>query len=185
VRTIVDGIRGVVYRRLRSGEQAQLPGLVDEPIEWGLCYGEPDGDVVRRSVRAAAIPTAHSLEASGENGLDWEEPPDTRRSRAELTQRERIIRAASRVVVEHGYEALSIPAISRTAGVSNQTFYEHFGNKRDAFLAAFEVLSAEALAAGTTAFEAVGDRPEAIGAGLRAALEYTAGESSIRTSGVL
>src|SRR5207342_2822393 len=112
-------------------------------------------------------PPADGDEEGGGEKPDWSEPPDSARSRATLTQRERIVRAAARVVVEKGYEALSIPAISSTAGTSNQTFYEHFRNKRETFIAAFEILSGELLTEAVAAFTAAGDRPEAIGAGVR------------------
>jgi AcrR family transcriptional regulator len=75
-------------------------------------------------------------------------------------------------VVERGYETLSIPAISAAAGTSNQTFYENFSNKRDAFLGAFEILAGDALRCTTAAFEAESEWPEAVGAGMRAMLEY-------------
>jgi AcrR family transcriptional regulator len=174
---IVSGIRGVAYRRLRAGQGHELPGLVEELVDWALRYQEPDSETVRRAIAAAARPAgAAALPSEGEDGtpLAWEEPPDSARSRALLTQRERIVRGAAAVVVKSGYQALSIPAISGAAGVSNQTFYEHFANKRDAFLAAFEILAAEALGAAVAAFEREEDRPEAIGAGLRALLEHIA-----------
>jgi AcrR family transcriptional regulator len=104
----------------------------------------------------------------------WDEPPDSRRSRQRLTQRERIVRATARVAVAGGFEALSIPAISGAAGVSNQTFYEHFGGKRDAFLAAFDELGEEALALSVSAFVAQSDPVQGVGAGLRALLEHIA-----------
>ena len=56
----------------------------------------------------------------------WDERPDSIANRLTLSQRERIVRAAAMVVAEKGYEKLSIPAIASGAGVSNQTFYEHF-----------------------------------------------------------
>ncbi|HSS43063.1 MAG TPA: TetR/AcrR family transcriptional regulator [Solirubrobacterales bacterium] len=181
VRAIVGGVRGVVYRRLRAGHQADLPGLVPELVDWALRYQEPDSEAVARACAAAAEP-APLVQATGdEEGGEaekpgWSEPPDSPRSRAELSQRERIVRAAARVVVEKGYEALSIPTISATAGTSNQTFYEHFRNKRDAFIAAFEILSGQVLAASAAAFATAGDRPEAIGVGLRAMLENIAAD---------
>jgi AcrR family transcriptional regulator len=174
---IVAGIRGVAYRRLRAGRGRELPGLVEELVDWALRYQEPDNEAVRRAVAAAAKPAAPAAPPplqDGESRLGWEEPPDSRRSRAQLTQRERIVRGAAAVVVKSGYQALSIPAISAAAGTSNQTFYEHFANKRDAFLAAFEVLVAEAMAPAAAAFKREGNRPEAIGAGLRALLEHVA-----------
>jgi AcrR family transcriptional regulator len=85
-----------------------------------------------------------------------------------------MVRAAARLVVEHGYDALSIPAISAAAGVSNQTFYEHFESKRDTFLAAFELLAGEAYAATAQAMETAAEGPEAVGVGVRAMLEHVA-----------
>ena len=85
------------------------------------------------------------------------------------------MRAAARVVIDRGYQALSIPAISAVAGVSNQTFYEHFQSKRDPFLAAFREITDEVLQIAGGAFFAESDRPAAIGAGTRALLDYLAG----------
>ena len=176
VRAIVAGIRGVVYRRLREGRREELPGLVDELAGWALSFEQPESEVAAAAAAAGAAPAPQppAIEESDDRP-GWEEPPDSPTSRTRLTQRERMVRAAARVVVENGYPALSIPAISAAAGVSNQTFYEHFASKRDAFLAAFEILGAEALKATAAAFAAAGDRPEAIGIGLRAMLEHIAG----------
>jgi AcrR family transcriptional regulator len=174
VRAIVAGIRGVAYRRLRAGRAEELPDLVEELVDWALRYQEPDSEATLRAIAAAAEPAA-AMPERGDGKPGWEEPPDSPLSRTTLTQRERILRAAARVVVKDGYPALSIPAISGAAGISNQTFYEHFASKRDAFLAAFEVVAGEGFAATAAAFVAAGNRPEAIGAGLRALLEYMAG----------
>jgi len=174
VRAVVAGIRGVVYRRLRTDEAARLPELVDELVEWALSYQREPSEPVRRALAAACRRTEDSETQGAAGELSWEEPPDSQRSRRVLTQRQRIVRGAARVVVERGYDALSIPAISGAAGVSNQTFYEHFQNKRDAFLAAFQETSDEVLRAAGAAFFAEGDRPEAIGAGVRALLAFNA-----------
>jgi AcrR family transcriptional regulator len=176
VRAIVAGIRGVAYRRVRAGHPEELPELAEVLVDWALSYQRPESEAVARAAGAAAAPSAVELESAEEDEKpDWEEPPDSRLSRATLTQRERIVRGAARVVVERGYEALSIPAISAAAGTSNQTFYEHFTSKREAFLGAFEIVAAEALTFAVAAFEAAPDGPEAIGAGLRALSEYIAG----------
>jgi AcrR family transcriptional regulator len=175
---IVAGIRGVAYQHLRQGKREELPGVVEELVDWALRYQEPDSEATQRGVAKAAAKSEAEGKVEGESedsaSADWNEPPDTPRSRAALTQRERIVRAAAQVVVERGYEALSIPAISAAAGTSNQTFYEHFANKRDALLAAFEILGAEALGKAASAFEREDDYAEAIGAALRALLEHIA-----------
>jgi AcrR family transcriptional regulator len=175
IRAIVNGLSGIVYRRLRSGQADQLPEMVEMLVDWSLTYQQPDNEAVKRAVAVAAQPRPASDAAAGEDEKpDWDEPPDSALSRNTLSQRERIVRAAARVVVERGYEALSIPAISAAAGTSNQTFYEHFASKREAFLEAFEILAGEALATALAAFRASGDDPGAIGAGLRALTEHIA-----------
>ncbi len=176
VRAIVAGIRGVAYQHLREGRGDELPATVDKLIDWILCYQREESDQVRRAAEAASVPYVAPVAAEpDEKALPgWDEPPDGERSRALLSQRTRIVRGAARVVVEHGYERLSIPAISGAAGVSNQTFYEHFASKQDAFLAAFEILAAEALETTTTAYRGAGDRIEATGIAIRALLQYIA-----------
>jgi len=175
VRAIVTGIRGVVYRCLRAGEAEQLPSLVEELIEWVLSYQQEPGEMVRRALASAA--QGGPGDEAGRSLVDppWQEPPDSALSRRALSQRDRIVRGAARVVVEGGYDSLSIPAISAAAGVSNQTFYEHFQSKRDALLAAFRVMAEDSLRVAGSAFAAHGDEPEAVGAGARALLDYIAG----------
>jgi AcrR family transcriptional regulator len=178
VRGIVAGIRGVVYRKLRAGEAEELPSMVEPLVDWALSYQRRPRPAQARAIAAAASPPRGGARGQAlENGpgtLPWEEPADSPRSRAELSQRERMVRAAAQVVVARGYEALSIPAISAAAGTSNQTFYEHFRSKRDAFLAAFEAVAADALQVAGGAFAGEAGRPEAVGVGVQALLAYFA-----------
>jgi AcrR family transcriptional regulator len=183
VRAIVAGIRAVAYRQLRAGQPEQLPGLVEPLVDWALGYQREPDDAARRAMEAASRPIAMenmqglaevvTAEEEGEK-LSWEEPPNSPRSRKLLDQRPRIIRATARVVGEHGYGSLTVPMISTAAGISNQTFYEYFKTKRDALLAVFEIVAAEVIQVVSRAVLAEGDRPEAIGAGVRAMTEYFA-----------
>lgn len=43
-------------------------------------------------------------------------------------RREQLLDAALRVIVQHGYEGVSIEAIARTAGVTRPVIYDHFAN---------------------------------------------------------
>lgn len=52
-------------------------------------------------------------------------------------QRERLFEAAAYVFVESGYADASAESISRAAGMSKATFYEHFANKEECILALF------------------------------------------------
>lgn len=53
-------------------------------------------------------------------------------------QRERLLRAAAVEFARHGYTGTSSESISRRAGMSKATFYEHFANKEDCMLALFD-----------------------------------------------
>ncbi len=60
------------------------------------------------------------------------------RSFVAANQRERILSAVACASAELGYAEMSVEAIIAMAGVSRRTFYEHFKNKEDAFLAAYD-----------------------------------------------
>jgi AcrR family transcriptional regulator len=53
-------------------------------------------------------------------------------------QRERILLATAELVAERGYQKTTIELIAKTAKVALVTFYEHFANKEECFLAAFD-----------------------------------------------
>jgi AcrR family transcriptional regulator len=59
-------------------------------------------------------------------------------------QRERLIVAMLNAAAELGYLETNVQDVIERAGVSRPTFYEHFSNKEDCFLAAFDT-SAERL----------------------------------------
>jgi AcrR family transcriptional regulator len=103
------------------------------------------------------------------------EPARTRESefsRGSLAsdQRERLLAATERLIAEKGAVATTIEAIVKEAGVSSVTFYEHFRNKEECFVAAFE-RAAEGLRAEVSgALAADAPRPERVRAGLEALL---------------
>jgi AcrR family transcriptional regulator len=175
IRVITTGTTGVIYRRLRDGKTKELPELVPALVRWAMSYGRPDSEIIRRAVAAAEEAPPEARHVVEQDTVPWAEPPDSPRSRSTLSQRERIIRAAARVVVERGYDALSIPAISAAAGTSNQTFYENFESKRDAFLAAYESLSTAALVGSSAPLRDENAGPEAVGKAVWTLTEYIAG----------
>jgi AcrR family transcriptional regulator len=122
----------------------------------------------------------HNVEASpdiprrlprGTHGLDP--------SLVAASQRTRLLEAAGRAVADKGYAAATIEDIVRGAGVSKKTFYEHFADKLDCFLAAYEAASDELLEHVRAAQEASGDWVERTRAGIRAYLRWLAAEPAL------
>src|SRR2546430_11717602 len=62
-------------------------------------------------------------------------------------QRRRLLEAAAAEFARSGYADASAEAISRAAGMSKATFYEHFANKEECILALFDEAATEALRA--------------------------------------
>jgi AcrR family transcriptional regulator len=72
-------------------------------------------------------------------------PSGVRRLPSELIraiQRERLIVAMLNAAAELGYLETNVQDVIDRAGVSRPTFYEHFSNKEDCFLAAFDTSAA-------------------------------------------
>jgi AcrR family transcriptional regulator len=87
-------------------------------------------------------------------------------------QRQRLLRAAALEFAEHGYAGASSESISRRAGMSKATFYEHFTNKEDCILALFD-RATEVVAGSMASAIRAADGADAVGrlqAGLRAFL---------------
>jgi AcrR family transcriptional regulator len=119
---------------------------------------QPSSDIPRRLPR-------------GTHGLD--------RDVVEASQRSRLLEAVGRAVAERGYAAATIDDVVRRAGVSKKTFYEHFADKEDCFLAAYEAASEELLARVSEAHAVHDDWLERTRAGVRAYLRWLAAEPAL------
>ncbi len=90
---------------------------------------------------AADISAAAELLAGGEGQFPSgirSLPPDL----IGAIQRERLLAAMLRATNELTYREVSVQDVLERAGVSRPTFYEHFENKEDCFLAAFDSAAA-------------------------------------------
>ena len=79
------------------------------------------------------------------------------------SQRGRMLAAMATAVGEKGYGAVAVADVIARAGVSRRTFYEHFDNKEECFLAAYDAGVDAMLAAVDAAIgSALADGPLAI-----------------------
>ncbi|HEU4975813.1 MAG TPA: TetR/AcrR family transcriptional regulator [Baekduia sp.] len=87
-------------------------------------------------------------------------------------QRRRLFEAAATVFAQRGYADATAEIISREAGMSKATFYEHFANKEECILALFDEAATEVLRQLAVANEAeAATYPEHLRQGVRAFLE--------------
>jgi AcrR family transcriptional regulator len=78
--------------------------------------------------------------------------------------RERLLAGMVQAASRHGYARASVARVIEAAGVSRATFYEHFANKEECFLAAYRDIAARMRARIRAAAEraAVADRPRVV-----------------------
>jgi AcrR family transcriptional regulator len=102
--------------------------------------------------------------------------PNLSRSFIVQSQRERILDAVALLSAEKGYANTKIDEIAARASVSLQAFYEHFADKEDAFLVAYETGHGKSLALVEQAHDEAADWPHSVRAGIAALLEFLASE---------
>ena len=107
----------------------------------------------------------------GSHGLD--------RELVAASQRTRLLEAVGRAVADRGYSAATIDDIVRGAGVSKMTFYEHFSDKEDCFIAAYESAAGELFERVRAAHQEPGDWLERARGGIRVYLRWLAGDPAL------
>lgn len=112
----------------------------------------------------------------------WRPPRGRHRLPPEVvarSQRERLLEAAIRVVAGKGYAATTVADLTREAGVSRTTFYEHFEDKGACFLAAYDNAVDALVRRVGAAYESQERWPERARAGLEALLAALAEEPDL------
>ncbi len=92
------------------------------------------------------------------------------------TRREAIVDAMIQVAGSKGYLALSVADVIAEARTSRTTFYKHFDDKQDCFLAAFDLAATRIVTTAEAGCGAGGDWPERARGGLAAAVELLGAE---------
>ncbi len=100
-------------------------------------------------------------------------------------QRERILAAVLSAGAERGYAEMSVEAITARAGVSRRTFYEHFKNKEDAFVAAYDAVVHQAAAQVRRAYLNETTALERLRAGITAFLQFLAADPQAARTGIV
>lgn len=105
------------------------------------------------------------------------------------SQRRRMLDALTETVAEGGFHALTVTAVVSRAGVSRKTFYEHFRDRDECFLAAYEdalaALRADMLAASQAAASEGADAVEQLRASVRTYLVFLARRPAVARAFVL
>jgi AcrR family transcriptional regulator len=190
-RAIVGALRKIIYSRVRAERtgkslRQELLRVVPDLMTWIAGYYPTPPSIPRRPVArkprrleggrapgslSPPAPWATRGLPRGEHNLP--------RGFVVFNQRERIFDAIARLTASNGYPALSLEDVAAAAAVSLQTFYTHFENKEEAFLATYEVGHSRAKAAIDRALATQTDWVGGVRAGALALLEFIASEPAM------
>ncbi len=107
-------------------------------------------------------------------------PEPVSRAEASADQLRRILEATADLVAEQGYANATIEQIVRRARVGYATFYKHFADKDEAFLALLDAAIERTLYAVEEAYDReAGPWPDKVGAGLGTLLEQVAAHPNV------
>jgi AcrR family transcriptional regulator len=190
-RAIVGALRKIIYSRVRAERsskslEGELMRVVPELMTWiSGYYPSPPGLPLRpparkpRRIEGGRAPGSfYPPTPWGARGLPRGEH-NLPRPFVIYNQRERIFDAIARLTASGGYQALSLEDIASAAAVSLQTFYSHFENKEEAFLATYEVGHVRAKAAVDRAIAHQKDWIGGVRAAALALLEFLASEPAL------
>lgn len=158
-RGIIGALRAILYKRVRRDRsskslRSELQKLVPELVGWIASYYPPPPSIPMKP-KAKRGPRLQGGRGPGTfspsprwaaRGLPRGEH-NLPKGFVAHNQRERIFDAVANLTASKGYAALSLEDIVAEAAISLQTFYEHFENKDEAFLATFEMCHSKAMAA--------------------------------------
>lgn len=94
-------------------------------------------------------------------------------------QRERILDGVMSAVSQHGYAVTRVEDVIALAGVSRRTFYDHYANKEQAFLEAYDLVVAHLRTGVAGAYATRGSWAARVRRGLAAMLNLMASEPEL------
>jgi AcrR family transcriptional regulator len=172
-KAIVGGIYHLIYSLVRDSRDGELLDMVTQVTGWMQSYqaapSNRDPDPPSYLPQSVGMPSTHApaRTPTGEN-----EDSDLR----DLALRENIVNAVARLVADNGYQAMTYRDIAAAAQISLTTFYKHFANKQDAFLAVFDTICEHFAELVDRVFHTASDAPLAVRESLTTVLRHVAAD---------
>ena len=163
-RMLIGGVYRLLAARLRHGEPLQA-GVLEDLVGWIRNYVKPLREHRWRALTPAPDPPPSPFLPPTPLRAPPALPPGrTRLSKDEVAEhrRLRIMLATAQVAQEKGYSAVTVADITRVAGVDRRAFGALFADKKDAFIAVYELGFQRLIAVTASAFAAGATWPERI-----------------------
>ena len=191
LKALIGGFNRVLYRRVQGDDAATLLAVVPDLSTWAASYYPTPAAMLAEPKRLSRVERATiALDGGRAPGTLAPHPPlggrrglprgdqNVSHSFVVESQRARILDAVANLVASEGYAGLKVEDIAERAAVSLVAFYEHYADKEDALLVAYEIGLGKLLASVELAYAAEQDWRLAIRAGIGALFRFLATERS-------
>lgn len=168
VRAITGGLHGALATRLRAGSLQPTRKLAAEMRDWTLAFQSPQVEALTDRLEARARARMREIALANRERSSVPDPHETGDDRTLL------LHSALRLVAIDNYEELAAPRIADEAGLPIETFFEHFEDRDQCFLAALEMIGVELMEIASRASVGRDDWPQALRGTLDALLRYVA-----------
>jgi AcrR family transcriptional regulator len=186
-RGVAGGIWYVARARLLSDRVEQQVGLGEELRRWMLAYSSTAVRLLDPRLRPDGRDDAGAGPSLSRGVADGLAPGDAMRASRRLVPSHRegmpegdehtcILWTAARIVAREGYEELSVARILDEAEVSDEAFFALYGGVEECFVAALELLSAQALARVERTGRSAPDWPAAVCVTVGSLMRHIAGD---------
>jgi AcrR family transcriptional regulator len=155
VRGIAGGLHQSVSDLIRRGPLHDSVDAAEDLVRWTMLFQGPTASELAE--RLAPRLTRRMREISLNSAR-----PVTEAQRPSVDDRERLMQNALRLAALHEYRELTAPQIADEAGVSIDVFLEHFADRDECYLAAFESIGSELLAIAAGSRQPAADWPQAV-----------------------
>lgn len=187
LRAVVGGLNQVLYTHVEKGADTELRALVPDLVEWITSYYPAPVTMMTLKDPKPSHPPAGLIGGRAPGtltvGSSTGQRRGLRRREANMSrsyvvhsQRERILDAVANLSFTRGYRAFTVDDVAEEAAVSLKAFYEHFADKEDAFLVAYEAGHSKGLGIVERAYLAAPDWRTGIRAAIAALFDFLASE---------
>lgn len=178
---LLGGLFWLLAPLLRHGEP-DIDSLIGEVETWLDGYLQPGQAHRWRALEPGpSLPTSHHVSDLPRRPPGPLPPGRPRISAAEVArnQRDRILYATATVAAEKGYTATTVADIADAAKLDRRVFYDHFPDKRQAFLAVHEFAVRHSMTIAAAAYFSAREWPERMWEGIRADSQFAAGYPAV------
>ena len=161
---VIGATQWLIAERMRRGER-NLTRLAQELTKWLTCYEHPIGKHRWSALSLGPLPEPvldlpERVETPPRSVLA--EKSSLLSSESAQSRRWRILFATAENAAETGYVATTVAAITARARLRRAVFYDHFRDKRQAFLTLHDLAFQQSMAVGATAYFSVKHWPERV-----------------------